>query len=258
MYFELGYWPNLKKPRSLNEKIVHSKLYKQNTLFPLVADKWLVREYVAQRVNKNILNEVYWVGKDPEEIPFDELPNKFVIKPNHGSHALKFVFDKNELDRKAIIEECKKWLNTKYGDKTRAYELYYDEIDPQIIVENFIDDGNTLPYDYKFYCFHGSVKYIHVICDRLENFGELVYDSDWNLTGCYVVNPSEKRLQKPSNLDEMIKIAETLSSEFEYLRVDLYSSIEGKIIFGELTVSQAGGIGKFHPDGWDFKLGELW
>ena len=41
----------------------------------------------------------------------------------------------------------------------------------------------------------------------------------------------------------MIKIAEVLSSEFKFVRVDLYS-INGKTYFSELTFSPAAGMNK--------------
>jgi len=41
-------------------------------------------------------------------------------------------------------------------------------------------------------------------------------------------------INKPANFNEMISLAETLSSDFPFVRVDLYQ-LNNNIIFGELT-----------------------
>lgn len=53
----------------------------------------------------------------------------------------------------------------------------------------------------------------------------------------------------------MINIAEKVSDEFPFARVDLYS-IEGEIYVGEITFCPAGGFGQFNDLKYDYELGD--
>jgi hypothetical protein len=183
IFLSLGYWPNLKKPRSFNEKIFHRMLFNQHPLSGIVVDKYAVREYVCTKTNRpSILNQVLFVGSDPRKIPFQELPNKFVIKATHGSGWNIIVTDKNTINYQKVIARCNKWLRLKYSTASRNFsEKQYDNIKPQIMIEKFIDDSlYGIPLDYKFLCFNGQVKLIQVNTDRFLNHKENYYDVDWN------------------------------------------------------------------------------
>lgn len=110
--------------------------------------------------------------------------------------------------------------------------------------------------DYKFICFGGKVEYIVFDADRQIEHKRNIYDKNWNYLG---VDTDCKTLgnikEKPKNLEEMKKIAEKLSEDFPFVRVDLYS-INDKIIFGELTFYPWSGYVKFNPRSFDFELGE--
>lgn len=58
----------------------------------------------------------------------------------------------------------------------------------------------------------------------------------------------------PENLEDMISLADFLSQDFKFLRVDLYN-VHGLIYFGELTFYPAAGMGAFVPSEWDDKIG---
>ena len=51
-------------------------------------------------------------------------------------------------------------------------------------------------------------------------------------------------IPKPENLKKMLEIAKKLSEDFVFARIDLYN-IQGKIYFGEITLSPNSG---FDPD----------
>ena len=55
----------------------------------------------------------------------------------------------------------------------------------------------------------------------------------------------------------MIEIAKKLSSDFDYVRVDLYE-VEGKIYFGELTFTDGSGYDLLKPDKYDIEWGTYW
>lgn len=259
MFLRQGYWPNIRTPRTLNEKIAHRQLFAPHPLSSLVADKWRVRQYVAERGLAQILNEVYFVTDDPEKIPFDNLPDRFVIKANHGSLMNLFVTDKQTLDRQRVIRLCRRWLRHKYGRATLNYETHYDGIPPMILVERYIDEGeHYVPTDYKFFCFHGSARLIEVDLARFVSHTRAIYDREWKDTGIRLVFPRGEVMPRPPRLAEMIQIAERLSGDFDFCRVDLYAPAPETILFGEITTNHGGGLERFVPREWDLRLGELW
>lgn len=250
-----GYKLNLQNPQSYNEKIQWIKLNEKNDLMPKCCDKYLVRQYVESKGLKDILNEIYWQGFNPKEIPFDSLPDKFVIKATHGSTFNIICKDKSKLDKKKTIKLCQKWLKHKflpcYG------EWFYGKEKPRIIVEKYLEQKESDQlYDYKIFCFNGKAKYIRFDSDRFENHKMDVYDISWNkLEGYSMGYPnSNKEIEKPKNLDKMIEIANVFSKDFKHVRVDLYN-INGEIYFGEMTFTNGSGFDKFEPRAFDYKMG---
>ena len=263
MMLRLGYWPHIANPRSFNEKIVHRQLFAPHPLASILADKWRVRQYVAERVSEDILNEVCFVTDDPERIPFDDLPDRFVIKANHGSGWIVFVKDKQALDRQKVVRLCRKWLSLKYSKVAHGYETHYDSIPPLIIVERYIQEGGLdVPVDYKFFCFHRTVHLIQVNSGRFTRHYENYMDREWKDTGAmqpeWIELPRREVIPRPPRLAGMIQIAERLSGDLDFCRVDLYAPDPGRILFGEITLSPVGGLGRLVPRDWDFRLGELW
>lgn len=261
MWLRVGYWPNIRNPQTFNEKIAHRQLFTPHQLAPFLADKWRVRKYVAERGFADILNEVYYVTEQPETIPFDDLPDKFVIKANHGCGLNIFVTDKKLLNREKTIKHCQNLLTLKYGRWRRNYELHYDNIPPLIMVERYIEDKNYgFPLDYKFFCFHGVVHYIQVDFDRFTRHTRIIYDKEWKDTGIMYAfpRPLGKSLSKPYNFNDMVIIAEKLSSGIDFCRVDLYNPAPDKIIFSEITFNPEGALGRFVPKEFDWIFGKLW
>lgn len=258
MRLRLGYWPNIRSPRSYNEKIAHRQLFAPHRLAPLVADKWRVRQYVAERGLAHILNEVYFATDDPEKIPFDDLPDRFVIKANHGSAWNIVVTDKRALDQRRAVRQCRTWLGRKFGRWSRNYEMHYDSISPLILVERFVEDGGrVVPLDYKLYCFQGKARYVEVV-DRSASPTLTFYDREWQEMEFSMAYPKGKSVPRPAALGRMVEVAECLARGFDFVRVDLYVPDSTRILFGEITVNPSGALASFTPREWDFRLGELW
>lgn len=259
MLLRLGYWPNIRNPRTFNEKIAHRQLFAPHPLAPLVSDKWRVRQYVAERGLAHILNEVYFVTDDPEKIPFDDLPDRFVIKANHGCSWNILVTDKRTLDRQKVVRQCKKWLGRKYGRASINYEEHYDSIPPLILVERFIEDqAHGVPVDYKFFCFHGAAHFVQVDVGRFRKHTRTFFDRRWRNTGVRFNYPGGEAVPEPLRLNEMIQVVEQLSDGIDFCRVDLYAPDNERIVFGEITLNPEGSLGRFVPGEWDVRLGELW
>ena len=257
----LGYWPHVRHPRSFNEKVLHRMLFKQHPLSHIVADKWGVRQYVKSKDLETLLIDTYFVGDEPDRIPFDDLPDKYVIKANHGCHWNMLIRDGRSVNRVEVVEQCRKWLGQRLTATARCYEKHYDLIPPKILVERFIEDSRSgIPPEYKFFCFHGKVRYVKVI-DRSGSPTLTFYDTEWRVMDFSYNYPNFSKgnpIQRPARLDRMIEVAEVLGGDFDFARIDLYSPSDDNVIFGEITLTPCGGVGRFEPREWDFRLGQLW
>lgn len=247
---------DLENPKTYNEKLQWIKLYYKEKLIPKLVDKYSVREFVARRGLENILNEIYWYGFNPSEIPYEELPEKFVIKATHGSGFNLICNDKRQINPKKINSILEKWLNT---DFIPAYgEWFYGIEKPRIIIEKYLEDVNgNIPEDYKIFCFDGEPKYIIVDTDRYSNHKRNIYDLEWNFYNDYTMGfPNDKPIQKPEQLDLMLEYARILSKGFPHVRVDLYA-LDSQIYFGEMTFTNGSGFDRIKPDKFDIELGNL-
>lgn len=228
---------DLKNPQTLNEKIMWLKLntYRDSALVTQCADKLRVRDYVQQAGCGKILNELYGYWSSPLQIPWNELPDSFVFKCNHGCGYNLFVPDKKAIDQESLKKQLSVWLRQDYW-RLNA-ELQYRDIPKRIICEKYINTESAL-YDYKVYCFNGEPKYILVCIGREYGTpGFYFFDCDWNF--CRITRdgkraPEDFEVPKPDNLEEMLEYARLLSEPFPFVRVDLYDA-DGSIIFGELT-----------------------
>ena len=254
------YWPRLRNPISFEEKVSCRMLFDRDPRWTMIADKWRVRDYVANKVGSEYLVPLLWHGGNPEDIPFNELPIKFVIKTNHGCKYTIIVKDKTQLDQKKTRRQLKKWLNENFcQDKFLGLEWAYKNIRPTIIIESFLaDDSGNVPVDYKFFCYAGQAEFLQMNFDRFGDPYEKFFDRDfnaldlWNGTKQY---PGE--VVRPNNYESMICLAESLAQGFDFIRVDLYS-VCGQIYFGELTCYPSGGMTPFVPETYDFLFGEKW
>ena len=258
-----GFPLNLKDPKTFNEKIQYKKFFDRKSIYTTCADKFAVREYVKRKIGKQYLIPLLFSTTNPEEIDLSKLPNQFVIKSNHSSGHIIIVDDKNSIDINMIIGKCKKWL------KVRLFPLYkewhYKNIEPRILVEQFLRDENGhAPKDYKFHCFAGRVEFVFVDSDRFTDHKRTLFSRDWELlpfTFCPADSNNRpmfkpnKNESKPENFAEMIEVAESLSKDFDYVSVDFYT-LQNKIFFGELTFTPGGGFMKFFPQEYDLIYGK--
>lgn len=253
----MDYPLNLEKPKSFNEKLQWLKLYDRNPLYTKLVDKYKVREYISEKIGEDYLIPLLGVWDDPEEIDFDSLPNKFVLKCNHNSGlGMCICTDKSKIDIKKVKNELKSGLAQNYYLNGREWP--YKNVSRKIICEKYMTDetGKNLR-DYKFYCFDGKPKIVGIYQDRnsdKETTGDF-FDMNFEWVDLKFGMPNAlNKPQKPQKFQEMIKIAEILSEGIPEVRVDLYIS-NNKIYFGELTFFDGGGFDKIEPLEWDYKLG---
>ncbi len=249
---------DLENPIEFNEKLQWMKVFYHPKILNLLVDKYAVRTYVEEKIGAQYLNDIYGVYDKPESIPFEELPNKFVVKATHTSSHNLIVTDKTNLDKKKAIKSFHKWLS-----KNQYYrigqEWAYKDVPPRIVVEKFLkDDEENSLIDYKFYCFNGTPKFLEVHLDRADNHKRGFFDFDFKPLPYRYVSLEKSissAIKKPTNLEEMIKFAEILSGNFPFVRVDFYS-IQGKTIFGEMTFYPSDGRKDFIPDEYNKIIGD--
>lgn len=254
-----GVAPDLEDPKTFGEKIQWLKLYYNNPLYTICADKYAVREYVRRKGHADILNELLGAYDSADEVPVDLLPDRFVIKANHGCGWNMVCRDKQKMQKKwsawKKVLDC--WLKQDYGVYSR--ELHYSHIPPKLVVEKFLDDvGDRQIMDYKFHCFNGQPKVVQVDYERSADHKQSYHDEEWNLLNVnYVEHPVVKEpIARPENLDRMLGICRDLAADFFYVRVDLYLS-HGKIYFGEMTFADGSGFAKYEPAEFRDYMGSL-
>lgn len=256
---EHHYWPHCKNPRTFSEKVYSRMFFDRNPQWTMISDKLRVRDYVTKRVGGEYLPQLLWHGTNPEEIPFNELPSKFVVKTNHGCGYNIIVKDKKQLDETKAIKQLNTWLGENFCYSTFVGMAWaYKNINPTIIVESFLENNGKVPEDYKFFCFSGRSEFIQVSLDRFGDASERILDRNYNPLDLYNgLKLYSGKLVPPDNFAEMVQVAELLAQDFDFVRVDLYN-VGGRIYFGELTCYPAGGLAIFVPRDYDFVFGEKW
>lgn len=250
LYFRMrvGKKLDLDNPQSLNEKLQWMKFNYRFPLQTIVSDKFAVREYVKEKIGEKYLIPIYGVWFKYDDIEFEKMPDQFVLKCNHDSGGLVICKDINCFDAKKAKRKIQKSLNSNFFNIGREYQ--YKNIIPRIICEKFLSNNGEIPEDYKIYCFNGKPDAILVCKDRFNKNSHRAkyyfFDQDWKFLrynkGDENINVPE--IEKPKNLDVMLDIARKLSQDFVFARIDLYN-IDGKIYFGEITLSPNSG---FDPD----------
>lgn len=248
-----------KSPTTFTEKVQWLKINNRKPILHKLVDKYAVKEYVASIIGKEFIIPTYGVWNNANDIDFDSLPDRFVLKCTHSSHASVICKDKSKLNIKAAIE----LLNA--GLKTSPYKKYrewaYKNVEPRIIAEEFMENkGEDDLTDYKFYCFNGKAHYCQVIKDRSEKESIDFFNRKWELQEFIGLNPkavhSSKTIKRPLEYSKMLKIADKLATGFPFARIDLYD-INDRIYFGEITFYPGAGMGNFNPKVWNKKLGEM-
>ncbi len=259
--YSLGYEPDLEHPKTFNEKLQWLKLHDRNPLYTQLVDKYEVRSYVADKIGEEYLIPLVGGPWDSaEEIDFDALPEQFVLKCTHDSGSVVICRDKAAFDREAAKAKLAKSLKRNYYWAGREWP--YKNVKPRVFAEKLMvtdPAGQASLLDYKLQCFGGRFDNIMVCEGRFSERGTRFYffDRDWNyLPYCPYEDLDESIFPslKPLCLDEMIRIAETLSAGFPELRVDLYNT-SGKILFGELTFFPQGGFDDEITESCDLYLG---
>ena len=248
---------NLDNPQTFNEKIQWMKLYyyPHNPLIVNGSDKYAVREYIEKKGYGNKLVPLLGVWDRAEDIDWDKLPDRFVLKCNHGCAYNIVVADKKKLDKAATIKRLNEWLKEDFG--AFNIELHYSAIEHhKITCEEFLGDNIT---DYKFFCFNGEPHCIYVSTD-------LIHDRQAQI-GFFYLDGKKMPLRRddytdipevtlPPFYDEMKKAAQILCEDFPFVRVDFFVA-NNTWYFAELTFTPGAGMMPFNPESFDQEWGKM-
>lgn len=259
IYFKivLGKKLNLRNPKTFNEKIQWCKLnyYPRSKGVVTCADKYAVRKYIKKKGYEQTLTPLLGAWNNANEIEWDKLPKQFVLKCNHGCAYNIIVSDKEKADRKKIVNQLNAWLKEDFG--AFNIEIHYSKIKHRkIICEKFLGENIT---DYKFFCFNGVPKYIYVSSD-------LIHDRQAQI-GFFYLDGTKMPLTRddytdipevtfPDFFPEMLDMAEDLSKEFPFVRVDFFLA-NNTYYFAELTFTPGAGMMPFNPEKYDMEWGKM-
>jgi TupA-like ATPgrasp len=244
-------------PRTFSEKIQRLKLLNRDPRLPQREDKILVKEFVSDKLGREWVTPNLWTGASLPPIEERNWPIPFVLKANNGCGWNVFVRRRDDQDWPHIERLVAEWGRVPFG--VDMGEWLYREIKPSLIVEPFLGNSLELPTDYKFYTFHGIVRFIEVISNREHGLNSTMFDTDWRRLPFMVVGYSNdaQPIPKPRSLSRMIRAAEILAEDFPFVRVDFYE-LEGGPRFGEMCFYPGSGLDRFDPPEWDARVGDFW
>lgn len=244
---------NLNNPQTYSEKLQWIKLYDRRNIYTTIVDKYSVKEYVASIIGKEYIIPTIGVWDKFEDIDIEKLPDSFVLKCTHDSGGLVICKDKEKFDVSAARKKINKSLKRDYYLLGREWP--YKNVKRRIIAEPYISDSKNQLNDYKFFCFNGKPRMLFIASDRGTDTRFDFFDMDFNHLSFEQGHPNSiKKIQKPNGFDKMSLLASMLSKDFPEVRVDFYN-VDGKILFGELTLFHFSGFVPFEPSKWDKKMG---
>ena len=243
---------NLKNPVGFNEKLQWLKLYDRRPEYPELVDKVSAKQYIAKKLGSEYVIPTVGVYDSADEIPFDKLPDRFVMKCTHDSGSTVLCRDKNALDIEQTKQKLTKMVNRPFYWYGREWP--YKSVKKRIIIERALFDKNgNGPIDYKFFCFDGKMRFVQVDFGRFVDRRSNYYGRDLKIMQFHKQTcPYDPNIEfeKPAHFDRMIEIAEKLSEGIPFLRVDLYC-VEDRIYFGEMTFFPGSGCLRLVSDQYD-------
>lgn len=231
---------NWRQPKNLQEYAL-TILFNKSTdldLYARLADKIEVRKFVEDRIGQQYLTILYGTWTNAKEIDFGTLPKRFVLKTNNGCGTNFIIKDKSKIDINRVVNELNYWLKYPYGALTG--QIHYSRINPKILAEEYLEQSiekDSLPYDYKFFCYKGVPRYVLYYEGRSLNghiTPNMLFDMEWNEISEAVNRPINHKVNPPISFEEMKQCVKQLCSGFDFVRVDFYE-INGRPVFGEMT-----------------------
>lgn len=249
----LGRTPDLRRPRTFNEKLNWLKLHWRDPRAPGCCDKLAVRGFVEARCGPGVLNELLGVAASFDELDLAALPKAFALKATHGSGFNVLCPDKATFDAAAARARFRSWMRREFGRADREWPYY--GLPRRIMCERWLGTAGAPPDDYKIFCFDGEPRFVEVHTGRGVDHRMTLFDLDWTPLPVRLEHPpSDPPVPRPAALPELVRRARQLAEGFPFARVDLYV-VEGRIVFGELTFFPTAGLKVFGDPADDLWLG---
>ena len=254
----IGQELNLNNPQAFNEKLQWLKLHDRRPEYTMMVDKYAVKKYVSEKIGEQYIIPTLGVWDKFDDIDFDQLPDRFVLKCTHDSGGLVICRDKANFNIRDTRKKINRCLKQNYFWGCREWP--YKNVKPRIIAEKYMEDEILSELrDYKFFCFDGKPMLLFIASDRHKNCETKFdfFDIDFNYLNITNGHPNSKNHpKKPLNFNLMVELSKKLSKNIPHVRVDFYE-INGNVYFGELTFYHWSGLVKFNPSEWDLKLGKM-
>ena len=251
----LGYYPNLKKPKTYNEKLQWIKLNVHDSIYTTLVDKYAVKKWVTDKIGDQYVIPTLGRWSKFDDIDFDSLPNQFVLKCTHDSGSYVICKDKNKLDRIGARKRLTNALKKNFYYICREWP--YKNVTPCIMAEQYMEDACGEIKDFKFFCFNGVPKFMYVSRDIAKSPTTDFFDMNYNHLNLRMKDPNASiPPPKPQNFELMKELAMILSKGLVHVRVDFYE-VNGQVYFGEMTFFHNGGFSHIYPLSWEEKWGDL-
>ena len=257
-----GFRPNLKNPQTLNEKINWLKINDRRDINSIVADKYRVRNFYKEKIKKDYFIPLLYKTKKIKDINSRNI-NKFpcIVKCNNGSGTWEIIKNANEVNFHKLRNKCRRWKHLNHYYVTQEWQ--YKNIKPLFIVEKLLQTSEgKIPNDYKLHYFNGELQFIYCSIDREGGNFRCCYDKNWKKLeftwvekGKHDNNLNSVDIERPKTLDEMIRIGNEISVNWDYVRVDFFDC-DGKLYYGEITLHHGSGNDVFTPQKYDLIYGQ--
>ncbi|MBQ9660496.1 MAG: hypothetical protein IJV37_04435 [Bacteroidales bacterium] len=247
---------SLLAPARFTEQIQWQKLRDRNPLYHTLVDKAAVKPWVAERIGAQHVVRTLGVWERQEQIPWEALPEQFVLKCTHDSGSTLICTGKDDFDREAACAKLSSALASGYWRRDR--EWAYKGVPPRIIAEEYLGAGLA---DYKIFCFGGRPEFLFVATDRDKPAEETkfdFFDVQWQHLDIRNGHPNAAVPPvRPAHFEEMLRLSQTLAGDFPQVRIDFYETPDGRVLFGEYTFYHWSGFVPFEPDEADERLGRF-
>jgi hypothetical protein len=250
-----GRLPRLRHPRTFTEKVNWRIIHDRRPIIAMMADKLATKEFVSSTCPDVVVPKSLWAGTDIAELAAVDLPQHWVLKPNHGTGAVHFgTGSPNLID---LRQRTAGWLDEVLWQENCQWA--YTQARRLLLVEERIGPPGQVPADYKFLVFDGVVRAVSVDTGRFRaGHSRRYYDAEWAPLDVVVEGATLGPITPPpASLGTMTKVAEHLGGELDFVRVDLYD-VDGEVWFGELTAYPGAWLDPYRPRSFDLELGGHW
>lgn len=252
------YYLDFDRPKTYNEKMQAMMMYDHNPLYSVLNDKYLLKNYITEKIGKEYVVPLLGVWDDPREIDFSVLPDRFALKATNGGDSTRVILvkDKSRAELNTIITQMCYWKDMCQNVYYANFNQVYKNMKQRFIAEELLDTDDLECIDFGVHCFHGEPKYIMILDKNKKRIK--FYDTDWKLQDFVFELPFyEYDVPKPWCLDELLALSRKLSEPFQHVRVD-FMVLKDRFYIGEMTFTTFGGFGRFDPPEADLEWGDCW